>query len=388
MIKKFLFSILAFTLCNFHAEAIKILYGPYLQMVGQNDVSIVWVTDADALSWVEVAPDDNMNFYAEERPQYFETLFGRKVIGTVHKIKVNGLKPGTRYRYRIFSRAVLEQQAYNIQYGPVASTDVYNLAPLTFRTLDTEKEKVDFLVINDIHGNNQLQTDLLKEIKKGETDFILFNGDMVSHMDNEKQVFDGFINTAVGLFAKETPFYMVRGNHESRGTFAKHYMDYFPTNTGKPYYTFQQGPVFFIVLDGGEDKPDNDIEYLGTAAFDLYREEEAAWLQTVTESAAFKNSPFKIVAIHVPPTKSTWHGPLHTKKMFVPILNKAGIDLMICAHLHRHFYAEAGEEGCQFPILINSNTHVTKITADKNKMSLEIKDNTGKTIKTHAYQAR
>ena len=29
------------------------------------------------------------------------------------------------------------------------------------------------------------------------------------------------------------------------------------------YYAFRQGPVYCIVLDTGEDKPDSDIEYAG-----------------------------------------------------------------------------------------------------------------------------
>ena len=369
------------------ADAVKIVYGPYLQMVGETEASVVWVTDAKALSWVEIAPDDKQNFYAEQRPQFFETFLGRKVLGTVHKVKLRGLKKGTTYRYRIFSQEVLDEQDYQITYGPIASSNVYSKAPLTFRTLDGSQEKVNFFVVNDIHGDNALFNTLLKGVKKGDTDFVLFNGDMVSHMDSEQQMFEGFVSPAVQLFASETPFYMVRGNHESRGRFAKHFLEYFPTPTGLPYYSFRQGPVFFIVMDGGEDKPDNDIEYLGTAAFDAYREDEAAWLRTVVASDEFKAAPFKVVVIHVPPTKSTWHGPLHTKKMFVPILNEAGIDLMLCAHLHQHIYAEPGTEGCNFPVLINSNKHVLEVSADNRTLNIEVKDDAGKQVKSLSFRS-
>lgn len=369
------------------AKAVKIVYGPYLQMVGETEASIVWVTDKKSLSWVEIAPDDKMNFYAEKRPQFFETFLGRKVLGTVHKIKLSGLTKGTTYRYRIFSQEVLDEQDYQITYGAVASSNVYSKAPLTFRTLDGSQNTVNFFVVNDIHGNNELFNSLLKDVKKGETDFVLFNGDMVSHMDSEQQLFEGFITSAVNLFASETPFYMVRGNHESRGRFAKNYMEYFPTPTNMPYYTFKQGPIFFVIMDGGEDKPDNDIEYLGTAAFDEYREEEARWLREVVSSEDFKSSPFKVVVIHVPPTQSTWHGPLHTKKMFVPILNEAGIDLMLCGHLHKHVYAERGTEGCDFPLLINSNKQMLNVSADNKTMNVVVKDETGKQVKTFVYKS-
>lgn len=369
-------------------KAVKIIYGPYLQMIGETEASIVWVTDKKSLSWVEIAPDDGMNFYAEQRPQFFETFLGRKVLGTVHKIKLTGLTKGTTYRYRIFSQEVIEEQDYQIFYGPIASTNVYTKAPLTFRTLDSSQEKVRFFMVNDIHGNNDLFNSLLKEVKKGETDFVLFNGDMVSHMDSEQQLFEGFVTSAVKKFASEIPFYMVRGNHESRGRFAQNYLKYFPTPTGMPYYTFKQGPVFFIIMDGGEDKPDNDIEYLGTGAFDAYREEEAAWLQQVVASQEFKTAPFKVVVIHVPPTQSTWHGPLHTKKMFVPILNKAGIDLMLCGHLHQHIYAEPGTEGCNFPLLINSNKQVLDVSADNKTLNIVVKDEAGIPVKTFTFQAK
>lgn len=372
----------------FAEEGLKILYGPYLQMVGENEASIVWVTNKKAQSWVEIAPDDKMHFYAEERPQFYETLFGRKVSGTVHKIKVFGLQPGTSYRYRVFSKEIMEEHPYKIIYGSVASSAVYGKKALTFTTLNPNKKDVNFVMVNDIHANNELLTTFLKGVKKGETDFVLFNGDMVSHMDVENEIFEGFMNTAVKEFASEIPFYFARGNHETRGVFADQFIQYFPTNTNKPYYAFRQGPVFFVVLDGGEDKPDNDIEYWGTAAFDLYRTEQAEWLKKITESEDFKSAPFKIAVIHVPPVRDTWHGPLHTKKLFVPILNSAGIDLMLCGHLHEHYYVEKGEEGCEFPILINSWIHVVDVKANEENLSLVIKDDAGKVIKELSFKRR
>lgn len=386
--KKLLFLLFTFLLClpAPAAERVQIIYGPYLQMMGEHEVSVVWVTNKKAQSWVEIAPDDKTNFYAEARPQFYETLFGRKMAGTLHRVKINGLEKGTTYRYRIFSREILEEHPYQIVYGSVASSDVYGRAPLTFTTLNQDKKEIRFSMLNDIHADNNILKNLLKEVKKGETDFVFFNGDMVSHLDSEKDLFEGFMNTSVNLFASEIPLYYCRGNHETRGVYANNYIRYFPTNTGMPYYSFRQGSVFFIVLDGGEDKPDNDIEYLGTAAFDLYREEQAAWLKQVTASEEFRSAPFKIVLMHVPPVQSTWHGPLHAKKTFVPILNEAGISLMLCGHLHSYHYAESGVDGCNFPILINSNKEVVNITAGQNHMSLEIKDEAGKMTKKFSYQ--
>lgn len=369
------------------ALGIEIKYGPYLQRVENDRATIVWVTDSPALSWVEIAPDDSLNFYAEERPQYYDTWMGRKKIGTVHKVTIDKLEPGTKYRYRIFSQEVTERNGEKVHYGDVASTDVYTKAPLTFTTGDDRKLSNNFVVINDMHANNDRIHHLLDGVNWTETEFAIFNGDMVSWMDSEQQVFEGFVNTACDIFAKEIPFYMSRGNHESRGKFASEFLNYFPTPTGLPYYTIKRGPMFFIILDGGEDKPDNDIEYYGTAAFDDYREREAEWLSEVLKSQDFKSSPFKVVVTHVPPVNDTWHGPLHANRLFLPLLNKAGIDLMLCAHLHEYVYSPAGTVGANFPILINSNREILNIDASDKQMNVTVKDESGRTTHHYTYDA-
>ena len=170
-----------------------------------------------------------MHFYACDRPRYYDTKLGRKNIGRIHRVKINGLTPGTAYRYRIFSQEVTENKTTQVSYGAVASTDVFRDDPLQFTTLDNSKQSVRFKVINDIHGDTTRLARLIKGVGQPEVpDFIIYNGDMVSNMDNEKQVMDGFVNKSVELFASERPFYLVRGNHEGRGVFAEKYMDYFP----------------------------------------------------------------------------------------------------------------------------------------------------------------
>ncbi|MDE6085896.1 MAG: metallophosphoesterase [Muribaculaceae bacterium] len=376
---KIITSILLFLMCMGHAHAIKILSGPYLQNVTDNEATIVWRTDSAALSWVEIAPDGNDSFYAESHPRYYATSMGRALIGKLHKITIKNLKPNTTYRYRIVSREVLTEEPYYVAYGETAATDVYRNNPLEFTT-PGPNESLDFLVVNDMHADNGKLADLMGNFKKGETDFVLFNGDMVSFMDNENQLFEGFIDKAVELFASETPFLMVRGNHESRGKFAQKYMNYFPTPTGMPYYTVKRGPVFFIFLDGGEDKPDDCIEYYGTAFGDDYRAEQAEWLESVVESDEFKSSPYKIVVCHIPPVGDTWHGPQHAKELWLPILNKSGIDLMLCGHLHRHKFHDKGFEGAKFPVLINSNKDVVKVSANPVSLDFTVTDRSGNTV--------
>lgn len=366
--------------------AITITSGPYLQNVTSDGATVIWLTDAPSTAWVELAPCDESNFYSCERPKYYETDLGRAVVGTVHKVRLTNLKPGTHYRYRIASEEVLDQQPYRVTYGGVTASDVYNKKPLEFSTVPLKADTIRFRVVNDIHGDTDRLSKLMDGFDKSVYDFVFYNGDMVNFMADESSIVNGFINRSVDLFASETPFYMARGNHETRGNFAKEYMTYFPTPTGLPYYTLTAGPLFIIVLDGGEDKPDSDIEYSRTSFFDDYRRCEAEWLKTVTASDEFKHSPFKMVITHVPPINDNWHGPLHAKELFLPILNDAGIDLMLCGHLHRYSYCPAGTDGAEFPVIINSNKEGMDVSLEKDKLNVSIFDTNGKVVKTFAYK--
>ena len=276
-----------------YALAIRIISGPYLQNVTDSEATVVWRTDKPATAWVELAPDDGTDFYACQRPGTYSTRIGRAVIDTLHTVTLKGLSPDTRYRYRIFSEEVTDMVPWHINYGGIAASDIWQHKPLTFRTLNPKGDSINFKVVNDIHGNRETLTSLLKGIDNNNTDFVVFNGDMVSWMNNEQQVFDDFINCSSEIFAAEVPFFMVRGNHETRGNWCTEYMRYFPSPTGVPYYTFRAGPVFFTVLDSGEDKPDSDIEYSRTAFFDQYRSEQAKWLEEVID----RNFVFSIICL-------------------------------------------------------------------------------------------
>ena len=56
----------------------------------------------------------------------------------------------------------------------------------------------------------------------------------------------------------------------------RHYLD---QPEGRYYYSFSRGPVSFVVLDSGEDKPDDAPVYAGLADFDAYRSKQAEWLK-------------------------------------------------------------------------------------------------------------
>lgn len=124
---------------------------PYLQQLSDTEVTIVWGTNKNAVSWVEVAPDDSRNFYATERPKFFDTNFGRKKIGTLHKIRITGLSPATTYRYRIYSKEVTRKAHRDVRYGRIIANNIHKGKPYMFSTLNPDKQNIHFAVVNDIH---------------------------------------------------------------------------------------------------------------------------------------------------------------------------------------------------------------------------------------------
>jgi predicted MPP superfamily phosphohydrolase len=221
-------------------------------------------------------------------------------------------------------------------------------------------------------------TSLIKQVDLENTDFIVFNGDMVDNLLSEEQMYNGFMDTAIKLFASEKPMYYSRGNHETRGPFATSYPKYFPTSSGELYYMFNQGDACFIVLDCGEDKPDSDIEYSGIVDMDAYRTEQAKWLEKAVSSPAYKNAKYKIIICHIPPVLG-WHGMEDIRNKFVPILNKAGAQIMLSGHMHRHEILKPDQD-INFPVIINSNVNLIKVNLDQNQGTFKIYNQEGKMI--------
>lgn len=381
--------LIAMLLCAaYSAQAIKIIHGPYLQSVSETEATIIWVTDAKALSWVEVAPNDKTHFYQESRQKYYQTYLGKRVFGTLHTVRITGLTPGTTYRYAVASKEVVSQEKHRVTYGHVASTNVYRKGAQYLTTLNPQKESVEFLVLNDIHSKQDKLEALLNNYDKRTTDFVFFNGDMVSVVPSVQTLFEGFIDTSVKRFASNTQFYLVRGNHETRGMCATSFLDYFPTPTNKPYFTFTHGDTFFILLDGGEDKPDDNLEYYETADYDNYRREEAAWLQGVVESEEYKSAKYRIVFIHMPIIggKKLWHGPSHASECFLPILNKANVTVLLAGHTHRYAYHAPNTTDATFPILVNAHDNALKAKICKDGVMIEAVDMEGKVKHTHTFR--
>ncbi len=384
MVKKnilFIISIFYVAFIFAQDQSISIKHGPYLQNLKETETTIVWLANKPSIGWVELAPDDGTSYYRTERVKYFDATNGVKNVAELHSVHITGLKPGTTYRYRIYAQEVLSRKGEEIVYGNVAAPSIYDHRSLKFITNDRNKPETSFIMLNDIHGNTDYIPKLLNAANYKETDMIIYNGDMLNWLMDEEELFKGFMDVSIDMFATNKPMYYARGNHETRGMFATSFQHFFNPKEPHLYFLLRQGPICFIFLDTGEDKPDSDIEYHGITDYDNYRTEQAKWLAEAVKSNDFLTAPFKVVIAHMPPLpdEDVWHGQAEVQEKFVPILNEAGIDVMLCGHLHQYFNNKPTTK-VHFPVIDNSSNTVLKGVIRGNSLDMEVRSLNGEVI--------
>lgn len=360
-------------------DALAFLSPPYLQSPTSRSMTIMWLVNQPCFNWVEYGlTKENL----DKRAVSIDA--GLVDAGnTVNKIPIGSLQPSTKYYYRVCSKKIVDFEPYSMTWGEEIKSDIF-----MFETWSLHAESVSWLVFNDIHDRPESFPLLYKQADQTGNDFVFLNGDMLNYDTDQQQIIDHLLTPLSALFASGSPFLYNRGNHETRGRFARHHSDYFdnPYMNGKFYYSFRLGPVHFIILDTGEDKPDTDKAYNGLVAFDSYREAQASWLEKQMQAPEYKNAPFRVVMMHIPTYESgDWHGTMHCRKLFDPLFNKGEIDLLISGHTHKYGTYKADPKTHNYPIVIGGGPKdekrtVIKVHATHHKLALSVVRDDGETV--------
>ena len=354
---------------------------PYVTNVSQTSFDVVFRTMDKAMCFLEVGMDDGTVWYKQEHRRYYDDRLGRHFVGYEHRISVGDLTPGVQYRYRVFVCQVQDDtNAYKysfenpVAWNPTWGTGVHYARTCTVRTLDSKADSCRFSMVCDMHFDAAKYHTLMDNMPKG-NDFIMLCGDIVSHSSSIDTVLK-YTLEPIERLSCVYPLFYARGNHDGRGADWYRLPEFFPTNTGEFYYTFRHGPVAFVVLDAGEDKPDSDIEYSGTASYDSYRQGELQWLKKAVNDAEFKSAPFKVCIIHIPTLSSdnSWYSQDWICRNFVPVLEKAGIDLMLSGHHHKYIFSKEKEDGCSYPVIVNSNAERLDFVATSKSITVNTFD--------------
>ena len=241
----------------------RIVSDPVVMDTGK-DYAVVFATSSPGLGCVHYSFEGtDYTVYAQQNGRRISD----RLIHAVH-VPYEHLKNNS---YSVESTRVIEDFSYGSRLGKTAEK-----GPYTLRV--NESEAQTYLLISDWHTH-------LKDAKAaishlGDYDAVLMLGDPAAGMDFEAQAVKYIVQFGGDLTGGEMPVIYARGNHETRGAFASKMPSYIGYDT--LYYTVQRGPYSFLVLDSGEDKRDDHIEYGGLDDYRVNRTQMLDWLQGVS----------------------------------------------------------------------------------------------------------
>ena len=278
---------------------------PYLQFGTRSSMTLLCETSAPARMTVE---------YGEVQP-----LKGRVTtpeLKTIHEARLDGLKPFTRYFYRV----VCEDER-----GNLARSEVFS-----FQTAPGPDAAWAFGIIGDTQRNPEVTRRCAEGIFALRPNLTLHLGDVVDDGHAKQQwVFDLF-EPCARLFA-HVPTFPVIGNHEKN---AHWYYDYFSLPAPEYYYTFLYGNAQFFMLDSNKDCGPGSEQY--------------RWLE---RELAASTATWKFAAHHHPcfssdeddygdhwkgrPDRAFTFGDSNVRRL-VPLYERYGVDIVFAGHIHSY----------------------------------------------------
>lgn len=326
--QKALFSIFFLLTANLFSQSL--LRGPYLQSLTNNSVKIMWRTSDSVKSTVKYgsSPTELTNVIVDT---------ARK---KNHIVKISGLNAKTKYFYSVgFDATILA--GGNDQHHFVT-------APIVG---DTSGFK--FWVTGDFGGGNDEQTKVRRwfenYIQGNVIDGWLWLGDNVYNDGTDAEYSAKVFDKVYGYDSifRFLNFYPIPGNHDynsvnrfdnpiyHRGpyfdmveVFKNAEMGGLASNT-ENYYSYDYGNTHFIALNS------ELYQYIFNDLPDVYK----TWLTNDIKNSTKK---FKVAYFHQPPYSKGSHDSDDAWELFmgsirqriIPILEKYGVDLVLCGHSH------------------------------------------------------
>ena len=310
----------------------------------EDTYQILVPTTAPCLFWVRVGDEE-----------YYDESNGiMKSLSELHRVTVPTAALDVAGEYTVCVRPLIERKPYFTETEPVKE--------YTFPFHPVPQKNARAYHISDAH--NRIEEPVKAAQTFGDIDFLIFNGDVIDHSGDPSK-FDNIYLLAARLTGGEKPCVFSRGNHDMRGNFAEKFAEYTPAANGKTYYTFKLGSIWGMLLDCGEDKPDDHAEYGYTVCCHAFRKRQTAFIETVLKDAAttYAASDVKtrVLIAHHP---FSWVNtpPFDIEqdlyKQWCEMLKPVGFDVMICGHLHRlEIWQPGGENdhlGQLCPVVIGS----------------------------------
>ena len=343
---------------------------PYLQNPTNGGMTIMWETIIPAYSWVEYGTDttqlERVRLLVDGQAEFNES---------VHKIRLEGLKPGVKYYYRVCSQEILYYGGYHKIFGNTAVSPFYS-----FVTAQEDADNFTALVFNDIHQRKHIFEALYRHVKDVDYDFVVFNGDCIDDPKDHNQASETIKFLTESVNGSSIPTIFIRGNHEIRNAYSIGLRKHLEYAGGKTYSAFNWGDTRIVILDCGEDKKDDHREYSGLNDFTSLREEQVEFLKEELSSKAFKKADKRILFHHIP-IYGMLGGNL-CEPLWRPMLDKAPFDVAFNAHTHQYAFHKKGSCENNYPVFVGGgksmdNATVFVVNKSKGKLSVKVINTAG-----------
>jgi 3',5'-cyclic AMP phosphodiesterase CpdA len=225
--------------------------------------------------------------------------------GKRHAVTLSGLRPGSRYYYRVAGAQKTS----------------------SFRTAPEEPDSgFSFAVVGDSGTGSKAQRAVASLLERMQPDLILHTGDVVYPKGDDAD-YDPKFFAPYRRIIDSVPVFPCLGNHDVETENGAPYLENFhlPRNdleSAGRYYSFDWGNAHFVALDSELYYDDEGGD----------PERQKAWLE---RDLGETRQPWKFVFFHRPPYSSSEHGSdLLVREDLEPVLARHGVDLVFSGHDH------------------------------------------------------
>ena len=334
---------------------------PMLQNYAEDSIGVAFAVGAMANGYVLVGEKPDLSDARKIKCGGYRLT---EISDKVSQIRVTGLKPATKYYYKIGADRIHYGGGYDMKIlGTEEDPRIYS-----FTTAGKDAEG-HFCVINDTHAHwNGFEKTIAKVCSLAPS-CVIWNGDASNTQETIESQIEIFLDPKISTkdYASQIPYLFSPGNHDSRGMANRHlervWMYRQPEERAPRdwdlgrNFAVRMGDIALIGLDTAEDKMDTNPIFAGLFNSDAYRRAQVAWLRDALKRKEIAKAPYLVAFCHIPlfdsnPTSNPGDvapddkDPKYTHdfaiwqrtcaELWTPLLEKARCQLIITAHQHEY----------------------------------------------------
>ena len=343
----------------------------------------------------------------------------------VIQVRLTGLKPATTYYYRIGADRIHYGGGYDMKIlGTEEDPAIYSF------TTAGKKARAHFCVINDTHVQWEPFSAAIEKIEEIGPSCVIWNGDASNTEETIEAQMKIFLQPEIDRkdYGARIPYCFCPGNHDNRGWANRHLENVWMYRQPEEReardwdlgrnFAFRIGDIALVGLDTAEDKLDTNPIFAGLFNSGPYREAQTVWLKDVLKRKDIASAPYLVAFCHIPlfdprpdenpgdiePAdtapgyKHNWAAWQRTcSRMWGPLLNKAGCQVLITAHQHCYRFDEPAATGQGWAQIVGGGTatddrHFPTVIEGRirdHALSITVYNAfTGNTVAEHSFRPR